>query len=69
MFGQETVQETDKGKESKMREELIEEFYREAHDPDRNTIDFRKLRATDIQSNKTEVAALVTCLVGIWGAR
>merc|ERR1712081_99414 len=35
-----------------MREELMEEFYREVHDQDRHSIDFRKLRATDIRSNK-----------------
>ena len=35
-----------------MREEIVQETYREVHDPVRKTMDYRKLRTTDVKSCK-----------------
>ena len=35
-----------------MQEEIVQEAYREVHDPVRKTMDYRKLRTTDVKSCK-----------------
>merc|ERR1711954_415411 len=41
-----------KTEEQVMREEIQQEAYREVHDPERKTLDYRKLRTTDVKSCK-----------------
>ena len=40
-----------KTEEQIMREEIQQESYREVHDPERKTLDYRKLRTTDMRYN------------------